>query len=129
MPKFITVPAPVTIHNPITGKPDERSKVVFREFVVNALMGDARWMRTPSDVEAAQEIMEKLKSEEPVLVLERDTWDRLNAVASAPQNGYQGYHGSVLPQVISFIYAVTRASDKAPDVEVPAPKAAPSAQA
>ena len=115
MPRFIVVPDPIVIINPITGKEAEpRREVTFREFVIEALMSDPRWVRTLSDVEAGQEILEVIKSGKKVFALEKATWDKLKAVVDQPQNGYTGYHGAVLPQLLPFLKAVSTAQEKDP---------------
>lgn len=115
MPRYISVPDPIVIINPITGREAEpRREVSFREFIIESVMGDPRWVRTLSDVEAGQEIMEALKSEKKIFSLEKATWDKLKAVVDQPQNGYQGFHGAVLPQLLPFLKAVVSATEKDP---------------
>lgn len=118
MPRYISVPEPISIVDPITGKAAEpERKVSFREFIVNAIMGDPRWVRTLGDVEAGQEIMDALTGGKSMLVLEKATWDKLKAVVDAPQQGYTGFHGSVLPQLLPFLKAIVTAPEKDPTIE------------
>jgi len=115
MPRFIVVPDPIVIVNPITGKEAEpRREVTFREFIIEAIMSDPRWVRTLTDVEAGQEILEALKSGKKMFSLEKATWDKFKAVVDQPTNGYTGYHGAVLPQLLPFLKAVATASEKDP---------------
>lgn len=111
MPRYITVPEPVTLVDPIT---DESFKVdvTFKEFVCKCLMADARWVSSFKYIEAAQEVLAAIKSGESLLMLDKDTWEKLKTIADAPQGGYAHYHGSVLPQLISFIKAILDASEK-----------------
>lgn len=126
--KFIRVPAPVNMVDPLTGNPLKNQKdsntVKFKDFVMT-LMNNPLWMESYLRVRSANMIMEQLKLDNNVMVLDEDDWTALKTAVENPKQlvnstfgaqtviGY-GWVPSCTPQLLPFIEAIICAEDKNP---------------
>lgn len=126
--KFIKVPNPILLCDPLTGAPLKDNKdeeVTFKDFVMK-LMSNPIWMESYPRVRSANAIMEQLKLGKSVMVLDEEDWNTLKGAAENPKQlinnqftgaqtvtGY-GWIPTCVPQLLPFIEAIVNASDKEP---------------
>ena len=124
MPKYVVVPAPIQLVQPLTGEKDG-DPISLRMFVTKTVMGDARWVSDFRHIESAHDIMEVIKKapDGPVWAFDKDDYEKLKSFAERPQGqGYAIFHGSMVGQFRDFINALIKAEDKDPSA---APEAVP----
>lgn len=111
--RYILVPPNITVTHPATGKPIE-DKGAFTTFVLE-LLADGRFNANIHVIDLAFEIKDAVERWEAkptkYLALENAHYQLLNAVAIAPQGGYQPGMGI---QLRPFIKAVQGALESLP---------------
>lgn len=104
--RYIQVPAPIDIKNPVTG--DDVRQAPFFQFVVELLM-DPRFSENATAIDIAYHIHKAVKSEASPMVLESAHWLLLRTVADAPHGGYVPGLGV---QMRPFIRAILDAKEE-----------------
>jgi hypothetical protein len=118
MSKYLTVPAEITLKNPLN-KEQPGDKMTFREFVFVCLLTDKRFSGGWQAIKAAISISDAVEAAEPgkTFQLDQADWEQLKAVVESPTGGQYGngqLNGIGLMQLRPYFEAVLNAADRAP---------------
>lgn len=104
--RYIRVPEPIDIKNPITG--EAANRVPFSQFVTELLM-DPRFSATAAAIEVTHHLHKAVKSAASHMAIESAHWELLRTVVEAPTGGYVPGVGV---QMRAFIRAILDAKEE-----------------
>jgi hypothetical protein len=116
MKKFITVPADISVKDPVS-KEDKGISVSFREFVIGTLLADKRFAGSYQAIKSALTIDECVGdcAVGGVVSLPLEAWQKLKDSAENPTEGAYctRFNAVGLMQLVPFMEAIIGAADKA----------------
>lgn len=140
MPRYLTVPPDITFINVITKEPvvikqedgtDKPSTLSFREFFLNLLSADPRFTTTKGAraLRKFEDAYDQAVAGDGVMILDEEVWKEFRDAAENPKHqtqspfggaqtvdGFAGYKGIGVMQLLPLIDAIVEASDKKPPV-------------
>lgn len=139
MPRYLTIPKDVVFMNLITKEPvvvlhedgtKTEQKVSFREFFLQTLSNDPRFASTKGAraLRKFEDAYDRAVDKDGVMVIDEDIWKEFRDAAENPKHqvqspyggtqtadGFAGYKGLGVMQLLPFIDAIVNAPDKEPE--------------
>lgn len=146
MPRYLKVPQDITFVNVITKEPvlmkqedgsEKPSMLTFREFFLNTLSADPRFVTTKGAraLRKFEDSYDLAIAGNGVMLLDEEIWKEFRDAAENPKHqaqnpfggaqtadGFAGYRGVGVMQLLPFIDAIAEASDKPVAAVQDAPK-------
>lgn len=151
MPRYLPVPKDITFVNVLTKEPvmekqedgsEKPQTLSFRSFFLNTLSSDPRFVTTKGAraLRKFEDAYDLAVAGNGVMLLDEEIWKEFRDAAENPRHqaqspyggaqttdGFAGYRGVGVMQLLPFIDAITEASDKPAVAAVQAEPAAKSA--
>lgn len=116
--KYVTIPEPIMLHDPVTKEELKDEKGVakpqtFSEFI-GKLLFNPMWAENYKNIKSAKAIDKAFSVSNGVAQLAEEDWKKLKELVENPKGGY-GYHAAVMPQLLPFLDAIMEAKDSGPE--------------